>query len=73
MGNDLQELATKEDSSEAEDKEQGAAPKGSKEETPKVPRNVTNPTPLFGIPSKAPTVSFGTFDDAMYKTLSVLP
>ena len=70
MGEELRELATKEDSS---DEEQEASPEVSQEEAapawplldvPKAPRTVTSPTPLFGIPPKAPAVSFGTLDDA---------
>ena len=58
MVEELRELATKEDSS---DEEQEASPKVSQN---KAPRTVTSPIPLFGIPSKASAVSFGTFDDA---------
>ena len=39
-------------------------PKARHEETPEIPRAITNPIPLFGIPAKTPTVSFRTFDDA---------
>ena len=70
MGEELRELATKEDSS---DEEQEASPKVSQEKTaptwipcaaPKAPRIVTSPIPPFGIPPKAPTVSLRTLDDA---------
>ena len=70
MGEELWELATREDSS---DEEQEAGPEVPQEETaptwspcvaPEAPRTVTSPTPLFGIPPKAPVVSFGTLDDA---------
>ena len=64
MGDELWELVAKEDSSDSVDEEQEASPEGSYKETPKVPHRVTNPIPLFGIPLKAPTLSFGTFDDA---------
>ena len=70
MGEELWELATKEDSS---DEEQGVGPEVSQEEVaptwipcvaPKAPRTVTSPIPPFGIPPKVPTVSLGTLDDA---------
>ena len=70
MGDELRELATREDSS---DEEQEAGPKVLQEEAapawplldvPKAPRTVTCPTPLFAIPPKAFAVSFGTLDDA---------
>ena len=70
MGEELRELATKEDSS---NEEQEATPEVSQGETaptwipyvaPKAPRTVTSPIPLFGIPPKAPAVSLGTVDDA---------
>ena len=70
MGEELRELATREDSS---DEEQEAGPEVSLEETapiwipcvaPEAPRTVTSPIPPFGIPPKAPAVSFGTLDDA---------
>ena len=73
MGDELEELATREDSLESVDEEQEAGPEVSQREatptwppleTPEAPRIVTSPIPLFDIPSKAPTVSFGTFDDA---------
>ena len=69
MGEELRELATKEDSS---DEEQEATPEVSQEETaptwipfvaPEAPRIVTSPILLFGIPPKAPAVSHGTMDD----------
>ena len=70
MGEELRELATREDSS---DEEQETSPEVSQEEAapkwtpcvaPKAPRRVTSPIPLFGIPPKAFGASFGTFDDA---------
>ena len=70
MGEELRELAIREDSSE---EEQEAGPEVSQEEAtptwplldvPEAPRIVTSPTPLFGIPPKAPAMSFGTLDDA---------
>ena len=70
MGEELRELATREDRS---DEEQEAGPEISQDEatptwTPCValeaPRTVTSPIPLFDIPPKAPAVSFRTFDDA---------
>ena len=70
MGEELRELAAREDSS---DEEQEAGPEVSQEETaptwipcvaPEAPRTVTSPIPPFGIPPKAPAVSFGTLDDA---------
>ena len=57
-------MATREDSSESVDEEQEVVPQVSQENTPQAPRNVTNPIPLFGIPPKAPVVSFRTFDNA---------
>ena len=70
MGEELRELAMREDSS---DEEQEAGPEVSQEETaptwipcvaPEAPRTVTSPISPFGIPPKAPAVSFGTLDDA---------
>ena len=70
MGEELRELATREDSS---DEEQEVGPEVSQEETaptwilcvaPEAPHTVTSPIPPFGIPPKAPAVSFGTLDDA---------
>ena len=72
MGDELQELATKKDSSEFADKEQEAGPEVSQEETalawtpleiPQAPHTVTSLIPLFGILPKALAMSFGTFDD----------
>ena len=64
MSNELWELATREDSLESVDEEQEAGPEVSQKETLEAPRTVTTPIPLFGIPPKAPAVSFRTFDDA---------
>ena len=64
MGNELQELATMEDSSKFVDKEQEAGPEVSHEEALEALCTVTSPIPLFGIPPKVPVVFFGTFDDA---------
>ena len=70
IGEELQELATREDSL---DEEQEAGSEVSQEETaptwlpcvaPEAPRTVTSPILPFGIPPKAPAVSFGTLDDA---------
>ena len=64
MGEELRELATRDNSSESVDEEQEADPKVSHEEAPEAPRTVTSPIPFFGILPKVPTVSIGTFDDA---------
>ena len=69
MGDELRELATRKDSSESADEEQEAGPKVSQEEALKAPHTVTSPIPLFGIPPKAPAVSFGTFDNASVRDL----
>ena len=63
MGDELWELATREDSSKFADEEQEVGPEVSHEEAPEAPRIVTSPIPLFGIPPKARAMSFGTFDD----------
>ena len=64
MGDELQELGNKEDSSESKGEEQEVGPEGSHGEESEAPRNVTSPISLFGIPAKALAVPFGTFDDA---------
>ena len=70
MGEELRELATREDSS---NEEQEAGPEVLQEEAspawplldvPEAPRVVTSPTPHFGILPKALAVSFRTLDDA---------
>ena len=76
MGEELRELAAREDSSE---EEQEAGPEVSQEEAaptwplldvPEAPRTVTSPTPLFGILPKALAVSFGTWMMPVYGTPS---
>ena len=64
MGDELQELATREDNSESADEEQEGGSEISHEEASEVLRTMTNPIPLFGILPEAPAVSFRTFDDA---------
>ena len=75
MGEELRDLATREGNSESTDEEQEAGSGVSQEKVPEAPRTVTNPIPLFGIPPKAPTVSFRTFDEANVRDLvcSIVP
>ena len=75
MGEELRELATREDSSESADEEQEASPEVSQEKVLEALCIVTNPKPLFGNPPKVPAVSFGIFDAASirYSDSSIVP
>ena len=64
MGEELWELVTREDSAESANEEQEPGPEICQGKAPKTSRTVTSPIPLFGILTKAPAVSFRTFDDA---------